>query len=87
MSGGIVLGPRVAFGAMAKTPIRARGVENALTGGVLTADSIERALGVAAAEISPPTDAIASAWYRKAVLPVHLRRLLLAALPQEALPS
>jgi xanthine dehydrogenase small subunit len=86
-AGGIVLGPRIAFGAMAKTPIRARRTENHLMGIALTAEAIERAVGTAAEETSPSTDAIASQWYRKTVLPVHLRRLLLAALPQEALPS
>jgi CO/xanthine dehydrogenase FAD-binding subunit len=74
---GIVTEARIAFGAMAKTPIRSHGAENALTGMVLTAESIERAAMAAAEDTSPATDAIASGWYRKAVLPVHLRRLLL----------
>jgi xanthine dehydrogenase small subunit len=77
---GIVVDPRIAFGAMAKTPIRSHGAENAMTGMALTAESIERAIKAAAEETSPATDAIASEWYRKTVLPVHLRRLLLDAL-------
>ena len=80
---GIVVEPRIAFGAMAKTAIRAHGAENALNGMALTAESIERAVGIAAEETSPATDAIASGWYRKTVLPVHLRRLLLDALAEE----
>jgi len=72
---------------MAKTPIRAHRAENALTGVALTAEAIERAVATAAEDTSPSTDAIASGGYRKTVLPVHLRRLLLDALPQEALPS
>lgn len=77
---GTVVEPRIALGAMAKTPIRAHGAERALAGAALTEDVIERA--VAATEgTSPATDAIASGWYRQAVLPVHLRRLLLEALP------
>lgn len=86
-AGGIVSAPRIAYGAMAATPIRAHGVENALTGVALTVETIERAVGTAAGETSPSTDAIASQWYRKTVLPVHLRRLLLDTLPQGALPS
>ena len=85
-AGGIVSDPRIAFGAMATTPIRAHGAEKSLTGVALTPETIERAVGTAAEETSPATDAIASEWYRKTVLPVHLRRLLLDALPQEALP-
>jgi xanthine dehydrogenase small subunit len=75
-TGGIVVDPRIAFGAMAKTPMRSHGAENALAGVALTAESIEQAARMAAEETSPPTDAIASGWYRKTVLPVHLRRLL-----------
>jgi xanthine dehydrogenase small subunit len=79
-TGGIALDPRLAFGAMAKTPVRAHRAENALTATALTAEAIERAVGIAAEETSPATDAIASGWYRKTVLPVHLRRLLLESL-------
>jgi xanthine dehydrogenase small subunit len=79
-TGGMVVEPRIALGAMAKTPIRSHAAENALAGMVLTAESIDRAAAAAAGETSPATDAIASGWYRKTVLPVHLRRLLLDAL-------
>jgi CO/xanthine dehydrogenase FAD-binding subunit len=34
---------------------------------------------VAADGTSPTDDAIASAWWRREILPVHLRRLLLGA--------
>lgn len=67
---------RVALGAMAATPIRARRAEEALVGAALTADNVQRAAALAAADGAPSSDAIASAWYRNAVLPVHLRRLL-----------
>jgi xanthine dehydrogenase small subunit len=79
-AGDSVVEPRIALGAMAATPIRAHGAESALAGRALTAESIERAARIAAEEASPPTDAIASGWYRKTVLPVHLRRLLLDTL-------
>jgi xanthine dehydrogenase small subunit len=67
---------RVAFGAMAETPVRAHGLERALEGSFLAPSEIARAVASAAADVSPASDAIASEWYRKAVLPVHLRRLL-----------
>jgi xanthine dehydrogenase small subunit len=77
MAGGRITNPRIAYGAMAPTPIRARAVERALEGRSLEAAAIASALAAAAEGTSPPTDALASAWYRREVLPIHLRRLLL----------
>ena len=77
VTGGRIAGARVAYGAMAPTPIRARAVERALEGRSLDAAGIAPALAVAAEGTSPATDALASTWYRREVLPVHLRRLLL----------
>jgi xanthine dehydrogenase small subunit len=77
LSGGRVAGARVAYGAMAPTPIRAKAVERALEGRTLDAAGITSALAVAAEGTNPATDAIASAWYRREVVAVHLRRLLL----------
>jgi xanthine dehydrogenase small subunit len=76
MSGGRVTNARVAYGALAPTPIRARGVERALDGKALDAASIAAAKAAAAEGVRPATDAIASEWYRREVLPVHLGRLL-----------
>jgi CO/xanthine dehydrogenase FAD-binding subunit len=75
--GGRISNARVAYGAMAATPIRAKGVERALEGRALDAAAIAAAKAAAAEGISPATDAIASEWYRREVLPVHLGRLLL----------
>ncbi len=77
LSGGRVSGARVAFGAMAPTPIRARAVERALEGRPLTAEGVAAAVEAAGREGDPPTDALASAWYRRRVVGVILRRLLL----------
>ena len=77
LSGGRIAGARVAYGAMAPTPIRAKAVERALEGRTLDTAGIASALAVAAEGTNPATDAIASAWYRREVLAVHLRRLLL----------
>jgi CO/xanthine dehydrogenase FAD-binding subunit len=77
IAGGRIAGARVAYGAMAPTPIRARAVERALEGRSLDAAGIAPALAVAAEGTSPAADALASAWYRREVVAVHLRRLLL----------
>lgn len=76
LSGGRVAQPRIAYGAMAATPIRARAVERALEGKPLEASGIQAARQVALDGCRPMTDAIASDWYRREILPVHLARLL-----------
>ena len=43
----------------------------------LDAAGIAPALAAAAEGTSPATDALASAWYRREVVAIHLRRLLL----------
>jgi CO/xanthine dehydrogenase FAD-binding subunit len=62
---------------MAPTPIRARAVERALEGRSLDEPGIAPALAVAADGTNPATDAIASTWYRREMVAVHLKRLLL----------
>ena len=71
-----VTGARIAYGAMAPRPIRARAVEMALEGKPLDAASIGAAVAVATDGCAPLTDPQASDWYRLEVLPVHLKRLL-----------
>ena len=77
IAGGRVAGARVAYGAMGPTPLRARAVERALEGRTLDAAGIAAAVAAAAEGMQPSSDAIASDWYRREILPVHLRRLLL----------
>jgi xanthine dehydrogenase small subunit len=77
LAGGRIAGARIAYGAMAPTPIRARAVERMLEGRSLDAAGIAPALAAAAEGTSPATDALASAWYRREVAAIHLRRLLL----------
>jgi CO/xanthine dehydrogenase FAD-binding subunit len=74
--GGRIRGARVALGAMGPDPLRSAAIERVLDGQTLDAATIDRAAAVAAEGLDPPTDALASAWYRKAVVGVHLRRLL-----------
>jgi CO/xanthine dehydrogenase FAD-binding subunit len=74
---GRVTGARIAYGAMGRTPLRAKAAERALEGRALDAAGIAPALAVATDGTSPTDDAIASAWWRREIAPVYLRRLLL----------
>ncbi|QRM57406.1 FAD binding domain-containing protein [Sinorhizobium sp. BG8] len=74
---GVITSARVAYGCLADRPIRAKVVEGALVGKERSRDGIAEALAVAHEGTTPITDAVASAWYRGEVLPVHLARLLL----------
>lgn len=75
--GSIIRSARVAFGAMGATPLRAKAAETALEGARLDATGIAPALAACLSGLDPQDDPIASAWYRREVAPVHLRRLLL----------
>ena len=66
---------RIAFGAVAPTPIRALKTEAALAGKPL-AGAIDAALVAAEAEIKPISDIRASAWYRRELVHNVLRRML-----------
>lgn len=74
---GTISAARIALGAMADRPIRARAAEQALVGSRRSRDGIAAALAVIGDGTVPADDAIASAWYRAEVLPVHFGRLLL----------
>jgi CO/xanthine dehydrogenase FAD-binding subunit len=74
--GGRIRGARVAWGAMGPTPLRSVAVERALEGQALDAAAIGRAVAVAAEGLEPPTDSVATGWYRREVAGVHLKRLL-----------
>lgn len=77
-SGGRLSGARIAYGAMGPVPVRALGAERALEGQMLDAAAIDRAAAAATEGIDPPTDSLASSWYRREVAGVHLKRLLSA---------
>jgi CO/xanthine dehydrogenase FAD-binding subunit len=74
--GGRIRGARVAWGAMGPHPLRGSGAERALEGQGLDPAAIARAAQSAAEGLEPPTDALASTWYRREVAGVHLKRLL-----------
>jgi CO/xanthine dehydrogenase FAD-binding subunit len=74
---GGVTAARIALGCMADRPMRAKAAEKALIGKPLTREGIAGAVATVGEGTRPITDAIASAWYRAEVLPVHFARLLL----------
>jgi xanthine dehydrogenase small subunit len=76
MSGGAVVGARIALGSMGVAPIRAKGAERALEGRTFDATTISAAAAALLDGVSPANTALSSAWYRREVAGVHLRRLL-----------
>jgi xanthine dehydrogenase FAD-binding subunit len=72
---GTLFDVRVAFGAVAPTPIRAPQTEASLNGRVLAA-SLDAALAAAEAEVCPISDIRASQWYRRELVRNMLRRML-----------
>ena len=76
ISGGRIAGARIALGSMAPTQIRARAAERALEGRSLDAATINAAAAAVTEGTSPTDDALGSAWYRREIVGVHLRRLL-----------
>jgi len=70
---------RIAFGAVAATPVRAPKIEALLGGAELTDSLIEDAKALVAEETSPIADIRASREYREHMLPVMLERGLRAA--------
>ena len=76
VSGGRIAGARIALGSMGPTQIRARAAERALEGRALDAAAIGAAASAAAEGTSPSDNALGSAWYRREIVGVHLRRLL-----------
>jgi CO/xanthine dehydrogenase FAD-binding subunit len=69
-------GTRIALGGVAPRPIRARAAEAALNG-VVDREHVLAAAEAAQQDIDPADDAYASAWYRRRVLGVHIRRAFL----------
>lgn len=76
MNGNRIVGARIALGSMAPMPIRAGAAERALEGRSLDASTIAAAATAAAEGTSPGDNSLASAWYRREIVGVHLRRLL-----------
>lgn len=67
---------RLAFGAVGPTPVRATATESLLEGKPLDDHIIEQAVETLMGEINPIDDVRATAWYRRHLAAVYLRRLL-----------
>jgi carbon-monoxide dehydrogenase medium subunit len=74
--GGRCAAARIALTAVAPTCVRATRAEEALRGAELTAGTLAEAGELAAAAASPIDDVRAPADYRKAMVPVIVRRAL-----------
>lgn len=71
---GVLQDARVAIGSVAPTPIRATDTEAVLEGRPLTDEVIGQAVETVTREVSPIDDVRASAWYRKHLTGVYIRR-------------
>ncbi|MCF8150515.1 MAG: xanthine dehydrogenase family protein subunit M [Burkholderiaceae bacterium] len=67
---------RVAFGAVAPTPVRASQTEQALEGQRLDEATIEKIAQIARDEVKPIDDVRATAWYRKEMIHNITKRIL-----------
>ena len=75
-SSGVVQKARVAFGAVAPTPVRAHGIEEDLVGKTLSHDGIARAAGMVDDAIQPIDDVRGSAAYRTELIKALLKMAL-----------
>jgi carbon-monoxide dehydrogenase medium subunit len=73
---GICTDARIALGAAGPHPLRSMRAEMALIGRPLDAAGIADAAAAAMEECDPFTDALASAWYRRKMVGVFVRRAL-----------
>lgn len=67
---------RIALGAAGPRALRAHRAEAVLVGQQVGAEAIGAAAATAMEECDPPTDALASAWYRRKMVGVYVRRAL-----------
>lgn len=76
VAGGKLSGVRVALGAVAPTPVRARHVEAALEGKSLDTAAVGAAVAAIAADAKPIDDVRGSAWYRGHLARVFIEEVL-----------
>ncbi|MEO6511155.1 MAG: xanthine dehydrogenase family protein subunit M [Nocardioides sp.] len=82
--GGTISDARIGLTNMGSTPLRARGVEEALAGATATEDGVREAAGKAADGTNPPSDLNGSSDYRKHLATVLTRRAVAAAAGQSS---
>lgn len=68
--------PRVALGGAGDRPSRATSAEEVLAGAEAAPATVAAAADAAAAAARPPTDSVASGWYRSRMIAVQVRRAL-----------
>jgi CO/xanthine dehydrogenase FAD-binding subunit len=73
---GVIRNARVAFGAVAPTPLRGRKTEAAIEGQQMNEAQMAAVGRMAREEISPISDVRGSAWYRKELIGTLTQRLL-----------
>ena len=73
---GSIESARIGLNGAGAHPIRAEAAERVLEGASLGEETIEEATGAAAEAATPPTDAIASEWYRRKMIEKQLERVL-----------
>lgn len=76
LADGVLSNARVAFGAVAPTPLRAARTEQALEGKRLDETTIEAVANTARDEVNPIDDIRATAWYRKELIHNMTKRML-----------
>jgi carbon-monoxide dehydrogenase medium subunit len=76
----IISDVRIALGAVAPTPVRAKSAETFLIGKIADRDTIEKVAELAAASVSPIDDVRSTAGYRREMVRVLTRRALEEAL-------
>jgi carbon-monoxide dehydrogenase medium subunit len=79
VEGGTIREARVGLTNMGSTPLRARGVEEALAGGPATDEAVRAAAARATEGTNPPSDLNGEAAYRSHLATVLTRRAVLAA--------
>lgn len=84
MAGDVCQESRIVLGAVAPTPLRARNAESILDGQTLSPRTINDAAVAAADESKPIDDAKGTAWYRKKMVEVLVRRGLSTFLPEQS---
>lgn len=82
MEGNIIKDAKIALGAVAPTPLRAKNAEAVLIGQEYTEDLLEKAGVAAAAECSPISDIRGSKEYRRDMVRVYTKRSLKASITE-----
>lgn len=81
--GDSVTAASIALNGVDATPVRATLAESVLVGQPLNTETITAAAQTAAETVNPPSDAVASGWYRKRMVSVILGRVLTQIMEQE----